>query len=46
MGARLLRKWLVLPLKEKSLIQERLNTVAFFKNILNLEKPYNNILSK
>lgn len=31
MGARLLRKWLVLPLKEKSLIQERLETVSFFK---------------
>lgn len=30
MGARLLRKWLVLPLKEKSMIQERLNTVEFF----------------
>lgn len=30
MGARLLRKWLVLPLKEKSLIQERLDTVEFF----------------
>jgi DNA mismatch repair protein MutS len=30
MGARLLRKWLVLPLKEKSLIEERLNTVEFF----------------
>lgn len=31
MGARLLRKWLVLPLKEKTLIEERLQTVAFFK---------------
>lgn len=31
MGARLLRKWLVLPLKEKALIQERLETVSFFK---------------
>lgn len=30
MGARLLRKWLVLPLKEKSLIEDRLNTVEFF----------------
>ena len=29
MGARLLRKWLVLPLKEKTLIEERLNTVDF-----------------
>lgn len=30
MGARLMRKWLVLPLKDKSPIEERLNTVAFF----------------
>jgi DNA mismatch repair protein MutS len=30
MGARLLRKWVVLPLKEKSLIQERIDTVEFF----------------
>jgi DNA mismatch repair protein MutS len=30
MGARLLRKWLVLPLKDKSPIEERLNTVGFF----------------
>lgn len=29
MGARLLRKWLVLPLKDKAQIQERLNTVEF-----------------
>ena len=28
MGARLMRKWLMLPLKEKSLIDERLNMVA------------------
>ncbi|MFD1820257.1 DNA mismatch repair protein MutS [Pseudarcicella hirudinis] len=32
MGARLMRKWLVLPLKEKSQIQERLNTVELFAN--------------
>jgi len=30
MGARLLRKWLVLPLKDKAPIEERLQTVAFF----------------
>jgi DNA mismatch repair protein MutS len=30
MGARLLRKWLVLPLKDKAPIEERLNTVEFF----------------
>ncbi len=29
MGSRLLRKWVVLPLKEKSRIEERLDTVAF-----------------
>lgn len=46
MGARLLRKWLVLPLKEKSLIQERLDTVEFFvqndemaENLSQLLKP-------
>jgi len=30
MGARLLRRWVVLPLKEKQPIEERLNTVEFF----------------
>ncbi|CAG5005744.1 DNA mismatch repair protein MutS [Dyadobacter sp. CECT 9275] len=30
MGARLLRKWMVLPLKEKIPIEERLNTVEHF----------------
>ncbi|GGB92198.1 DNA mismatch repair protein MutS [Dyadobacter sediminis] len=30
MGARLLRKWVVLPLKEKLPIEERLNTVSHF----------------
>lgn len=30
MGARLMRKWIVLPLKEKKLIQERLDTVEHF----------------
>jgi DNA mismatch repair protein MutS len=30
MGARLLRKWMVLPLKEKLPIEERLNTVEHF----------------
>ncbi|MGM9510825.1 DNA mismatch repair protein MutS [Larkinella sp. GY13] len=32
MGARLLRKWLLLPLKDKPLIEERLNTVELLKN--------------
>lgn len=30
MGARLIRRWLVLPLKEKSQIEERLNVVQYF----------------
>ena len=30
MGARMLRKWMVLPLKEKSPVEERLNTVEYF----------------
>jgi DNA mismatch repair protein MutS len=30
MGARMLRKWMVLPLKDRSPIEERLNTVEFF----------------
>jgi DNA mismatch repair protein MutS len=30
MGARLLRKWLMLPLKDRALIDERLNLVALF----------------
>ncbi len=38
MGARLLRKWLVLPLKEKSLIQDRLHTVACFKENVSLRE--------
>lgn len=32
MGARLLRKWMVLPLKDKAQIDERLNTVQFLKD--------------
>ncbi|MDP5139009.1 MAG: DNA mismatch repair protein MutS, partial [Spirosomaceae bacterium] len=32
MGARLMRKWVVLPLKEKKLIEERLDTVELFVN--------------
>jgi DNA mismatch repair protein MutS len=30
MGSRMMKKWLVLPLKEKSMIEERLNVVDFF----------------
>ncbi|CAN5417059.1 DNA mismatch repair protein MutS [soil metagenome] len=36
MGARLLRKWLSLPLKEKALIDERLNMVDLLVNDLDL----------
>jgi DNA mismatch repair protein MutS len=32
MGARLLRKWMVLPLKEKKPIEERIDTVEMFLN--------------
>jgi DNA mismatch repair protein MutS len=39
MGSRLLRKWMVLPLKEKEQIQERLNIVdIFYKDTQLLEK--------
>ena len=30
MGSRMMKKWLVLPLKEKGMIEERLNVVDFF----------------
>lgn len=30
MGSRIMKKWMVLPLKEKKLIEERLNVVEFF----------------
>lgn len=30
MGSRMMKKWMVLPLKEKQLIEERLNVVDFF----------------
>ena len=40
MGARLLRKWIVLPLKEKQLINERLETVDFILN----SDPFREIL--
>ncbi len=32
MGARLLRRWIVMPLKDRKSIQERLNVVDFFYN--------------
>ena len=34
MGARMLRRWLVLPLKEKKAIQDRLNIVEYFSENL------------
>lgn len=39
MGARLLRRWVVLPLKEKLPIEERLNTVEHFLNNDELHEP-------
>jgi DNA mismatch repair protein MutS len=44
MGARLMRKWVVLPLKEKKLIQERLDTVEFFVNDRDLLDDFISIL--
>jgi len=38
MGSRLLRKWMVLPLKEKTAIDERLNTVKAFLSDSNLQE--------
>ncbi len=46
MGARLLRKWLVLPLKEKSQIQERLNTVSYFKENAELRESLESSLKQ
>ncbi|MCU0339636.1 MAG: DNA mismatch repair protein MutS [Spirosomaceae bacterium] len=44
MGARLLRKWLVLPLKDKAPIEERLQTVAYLmENEEILEKLLQNL---
>jgi DNA mismatch repair protein MutS len=39
MGARLLRRWMVLPLKEKLPIEERLNTVEHFLSNESLHEP-------
>jgi DNA mismatch repair protein MutS len=39
MGARLLRRWVVLPLKEKLPIEERLNTVEHFLTNEDLHEP-------
>lgn len=39
MGSRMMKKWLVLPLKEKNLIEERLNVVDFFfQNVTLIEE--------
>lgn len=42
MGARMLKKWMVLPLKEKVMIEERLAVVSYF---IDNESVANNILS-
>ena len=44
MGARLLRKWVVLPLKDKKVIDERLEMVSFFVQNENLYTELRNIL--
>ena len=36
MGARMMRKWMVMPLKNEKPIQERLNVVSFFYNDVDL----------
>ena len=46
MGARLLRKWLSLPLKEKALIDERLNMVDLLVNDLDLAETLVNHLKQ
>ena len=44
MGSRMLRKWIILPLKDKLLIEERLNIVAFFLKESSIrEKIQNNL---
>ncbi|MFC3813003.1 DNA mismatch repair protein MutS [Lacihabitans lacunae] len=44
MGARLLRKWMVLPLKEKKPIEERIDTVEMFLNDMDLMSDLAQIL--
>jgi DNA mismatch repair protein MutS len=44
MGARLLRKWMVLPLKDKKTIDERLDMVSYFVKNENLYSELRNIL--
>jgi DNA mismatch repair protein MutS len=41
MGARMLRKWVALPLKDKTRIEERLNIVEIFKNEEELTEQVN-----
>ncbi len=46
MGARLLRRWMVLPLKEKSMIDERLDIVSYFnKEVETAENLHQSIKS-
>jgi DNA mismatch repair protein MutS len=46
MGARLLRRWVVLPLKEKLPIEERLNTVEHFLKNEDLHETVNQYLKQ
>ena len=46
MGARLIRKWIALPLKDKSRIDERLNLVECFKNNTDLLSSVGNHLKQ
>ena len=44
MGARMLRKWMVMPLKNQKPIQERLNVVSFFYNDVDLRSKLQNYI--
>jgi DNA mismatch repair protein MutS len=44
MGARMLRKWMVMPLKNEKPIQERLNVVSFFYNDADLRSKLQNYI--
>lgn len=44
MGARMIRKWMVMPLKNEKPIQERLNVVSFFYNDADLRTKLQNYI--
>lgn len=44
MGARMMRKWMVMPLKNEKPIQERLNVVSFFYNDADLRTKLQNYI--